>query len=44
MEYHKKMNKKLVGKNIILKQMLPSIENAEMIFNVVEKNRKHLRP
>ena len=38
------MNKKLVGKNIILKQMLPSIENAEMIFNVVEKNRKHLRP
>ena len=23
--------------------MLPGIENAEMIFNVVEKNRKHLR-
>ncbi len=44
--YNEKMNftKVLLGENINLKLIEPSLENAQMIFELLSKNRDHLRP
>jgi ribosomal-protein-serine acetyltransferase len=40
----KKIKNKLIGKRIILKITKPDITLANTIFQVIDENRKHLRP
>jgi len=40
----KKFKNKLIGKRITLKRNLPTIKNATIIFDVVNSDRKHLKP
>ncbi len=39
-----KVRDKIVGKRIVLKRTTPSVPVAQNIFEVIDKNRKHLEP
>lgn len=38
-----KFKNKLIGKRIVLKRVLPTIKNADMVFKVVDSDRYHLK-
>lgn len=38
-----KFKNKLIGKRIVLKRVLPTIKNADMVFKVVDSDRQHLK-